>query len=130
MEFLELRLEGYKKEKEHLGKLAKIDGPSDITGIDYTASPIQSSSQMGYLEYLERAKKVDNHIYLHKNRLEEIKEQKEKIDKLLGQLEDRHYQVCYKRYVEGKTQEKIAEETGYSTRQIRKILKKYNISSC
>lgn len=124
IDIVELAIENYRNEIIYLGKLAKINGPSDIKGIDYSAIPVKGCGQLGYLDYLERVKKIESHILLHEERLKYLNNCKECMEKDLEKLDRKQYKVYYKKYVEGKKSWKIAEEMNMSDRQIMRILKK------
>jgi hypothetical protein len=54
-------------------------------------------------------------------RLEQLERAKKRIDALISQFDGLEYKIMYKRYVEGKTLNEIAEELGYSHDRIRHI---------
>lgn len=119
---LELRIEDYQEEKKKLRKLAKVDGPADMQAIDYSSTPVQATSQIDFAYYLSRTNEIDNHLILHKARLEKVEELMKKIEEELKQLVGNYYEVAYKRFVEGKTFKKIAEEMNYSKRRIEQLV--------
>lgn len=130
-QILELRIEDYEEEKKKLRKLAKVDGPADMKAIDYSSTPVQSTCQIDFSYYLSRVREIDNHLVLHNTRLAKVDELMIQIEKELKGLEGKSYKMAYKRFVEGKTLEVIAEEMNCTDRTVRNNLKKlksYKIS--
>jgi len=119
---LEIRINDYEEEKKKLRKLAKIDGPTSMKAIDYSSTPVQSTSQIGFKYYLDRVRKIDNHLLLHQERLDKVNKLMKQIETELKELKGNHYDIAYKRFVEGKKQELIAEEMNLSTRHVRRIM--------
>lgn len=122
-QILVLRIEDFEEEALKLAELAKIYGPSDMKAIDYGSTAVKSTSQIDFKYYLERREEIVNHVYLHRERIEKIDNLLEDIENILKELKGKHYDVAFKRFVDGKTQEKIAEEMDLSTRQVRRIEK-------
>lgn len=115
------RVEAYKAEINALKKLAKAYGPGDVKGIDYTQPRIQSTSQIGFEEFLLRFNKLENHILLHEETIKEMVKSKLKIEEHLTSLEGLDHKVVYMRDIEGKKLVDIAKELGYSYDYIREI---------
>lgn len=115
------RLKTYEVQIEAIRKLAKLDGPKDITGIDYTQPYVDGTSQVGFEEALEMLGKIENHIYLHQQAIANMEKSKKKIEEGIGKLEGLDKKVVYMRDIEGMTLADIAEELGYSEIYIKKI---------
>lgn len=121
IEIWKTRVEAYKAEIEALNKLAKIYGPSEVKGIDYTKPHIQETGQLAFEDYLHRLQQLDHHIYLHEEAIKRMTDTKNKIKEKLEELEGLDKRVVYMRDIEGMTLADIAEELGYSEIYIKKI---------
>ena len=115
------RIKAYKVEIEALKKLAKFEGPSDISAIDYTRPSVSTSGQLGFEDALIRIQKIESHIELHKDTIERLERSKENLEERIEQLEGLDKRVIYKRDVEGKKLYEIADELGFSEIYIKKI---------
>ena len=115
------RVKAYKAEIKALKKLAKVYGPSEVRGIDYTQPRVQNTNQIGFEEFLERLYKLEYHIYIHEEAIESMIKAKAKIEEHLKSLEGIDQQVVYMRDIEGKKLMDIAEELGYSYQYIKEI---------
>jgi len=115
------RVRAYKAEIKALKKLAKVYGPSEVKGIDYTQPRVQNTNQIGFEEFLERLYKLEHHIYIHEEAIESMIKAKAKIEEHLKNLEGIDKQVVYMRDIEGKSLKEIADELGYSEIYIKKI---------
>ena len=115
------RLKTYEIQLKTIIKLAKLDGPSDITAIDYSKPYVDGTKQIGFEEALEMLQKIENHIYLHKQAIENMERYKKRIKERIKNLEGIDYKVVYMRDIEGKTLVQIAEELGYSYQYIKEV---------
>lgn len=115
------RIEAYQAEIKALKRLAKVHGPGEVRGIDYSQPAVQNSGQIGFEEYIIRLQKLESHIYLHEETIKKMIESKEKIEKCIEEIEGIDKKVVYKRDIEGKTLRDIADELGYSEIYIKKI---------
>ena len=115
------RIKAYKVEIEALKKLAKFEGPSDISAIDYTRPSVSTSGQLGFEDALIRIQKIESHIELHKDTIERLERSKENLEERIEQLEGLDKRVIYKRDVEEKKLYEIADELGFSEIYIKKI---------
>jgi len=115
------RLKTYEMQLKTIIKLAKLDGPSDITAIDYSKPYVDGTKQIGFEEALEMLQKIESHIYLHKKAIESMEKHKKRIEERLQKLEGIDYKVVYMRDIEGKLLKEIADELGYSEIYIKKI---------
>lgn len=117
----EYRVEAYKAEIKALKRLAKVDGPSLISGIDYSQPNVKGSGQLGFEDYLFRLRQIESHIYLHEETIKNMTKSKEKIKEKLKELEGIDKKVVLMRDIEGMTLMEIAIELGYSEIYIKKI---------
>jgi len=115
------RLKTYEIQLKAIVKLAKLDGPSDITAIDYSKPYVDGTRQIGFEEALEMLHKIESHIYLHKEAIANMEKSKKKIEEEIKKLEGLDKKVVYMRDIEGKTLKEIADELGYSEIYIKKI---------
>ena len=115
------RLKTYEIQLKTIIKLAKLDGPSDITAIDYSKPYVDGTKQIGFEEALEMLHKIESHIYLHKEAIANMEKSKKKIEEEIKKLEGLDKKVVYMRDIEGKTLKEIADELGYSEIYIKKI---------
>ena len=96
------RVKAYKAEIKALKKLAKIYGPSEVKGIDYTQPRVQNANQIGFEEFLERLYKLENHICIHEEAISNMIKAKLKIEEHLKKLRRNKSAVVYMRDIEGK----------------------------
>jgi len=115
------RLKTYEIQAEAIGKLAKLDGPRSISGIDYTQPYVDNTVQIGFEEALEMLGKIGSHIYLHKEAIANMEESKKKIEEHLERLEEIDRKVVYMRDIESKSLSDIAKELGYTYQYIKEI---------
>lgn len=125
IEIVQIAINNYNDQLEYLKQLSKVYGPTeDIKGIDYSSDPVQSSGQIDFIRYVEESRKIENHLLLHQRRLEHLKYCKSDIETILVLLDGKEYKVFYKKYVEGKTTQVIADEMGVGLRHAQRILRK------
>lgn len=121
IEIWESRIESYQAQIKALNKLAKMSGPTEVRGIDYTQPNVQGSGQISFEDYLIRSRRLKNHIFLHEEALKTMKESRNKIKNRLKGLEGLDKKVCYKRDIEDKSLVDIAKELGYSYDYIKEV---------
>lgn len=121
IEAWELRVRTYQEQIKTVRRLGKLDGPSDISGIDYSRDPVQSTSQIGFAEAIISLQKLQSHLELHTEALEKLYEKKDKLEEHIAGLEGLDQKVVYMRDIQGKSLLEIANELGYSYDYIRKI---------
>lgn len=122
------RIKAYEAEIKALKKLAKVYGPSDITGIDYSQPYVDSTKQIGLEEFLIRLRKLENHIYIHEEAIKNMEKCRKKIEERIKKLEGIDQKVVYMRDLEGKTLKEIADELGYSYQYIKEVSAKNKIT--
>jgi len=115
------RLKTYEIQIEAIKKLAKLDGPKHITGIDYTQPYVDGTSQIGFEEALEMLWKIESHIYLHQQAIANMEKSKKKIEERIKDLEGIDQKVIYMRDIEGMKLKDIAEALDYSYDYIKEI---------
>lgn len=115
------RVKAYEAEIKALKKLAKVYGPSDISAIDYSQPKVQGTKQIGFEEFLERLQKLEKHIYIHLEAIENMERSRRRMEERIKQLKGIDQRVVYLRDIEGKSLKEIAEELGYSYDYIKEI---------
>lgn len=115
------RVKAYKAEIKALKKLAKVYGPSDVKGIDYSQPKVQNTNQIGFEEFLERLYKLEHHIYIHEEAIKNMEKCRKNMEERIKKLEGIDQKVVYMRDIEGKTLKEIAEELGYSYQYIKEV---------
>ena len=70
--------------------------------------------------YVDRKHKVNNEAAILQSIIEDKKETQKQLLEKLGKLEGLEYQIAYKRFVEGKSINQIAEEVKYSDSYVTK----------
>lgn len=115
------RVEAYKEEVKALKKLAKVDGPGEVRGLDYSQPAVQGSGQLAFEEYLIRLMKLENHIYIHEEAIGRMTKSKDRIKKKLEELEGLDKKVVYMRDLGNKSLVDISNELGYSYDYIKEI---------
>ena len=115
------RLKTYEIQLKTISKLAKLDGPSDISAIDYTKPYVDKTNQIGFEEALEMLHKIESHIYLHKEAIKNMEKLRKNIEERIKKLEGIDYKVVYMRDIEGKSLVEIADKLGYSYDYIKEV---------
>lgn len=115
------RVKAYEAEIKALKKLAKAYGPSEVKGIDYTQPRVDKTNQIGFEEFLERLHKLENHIYIHLEAIENMERSRRRMEERIKQLKGIDQRVVYLRDIEGKSLKEIAEALGYSYDYIKEI---------
>lgn len=121
IEIWKWRVEAYKAEIKVLKKLAKVYGPSDVKGIDYSQPKVQNTNQIGFEEFLERLYKLEHHIYIHEEAIKNMEKCRKNMEERIKKLEGIDQKVVYMRDIEGKKLMDIAEELGYSYQYIKEV---------
>ena len=117
----EERVKAYEVQKKAIWKLAKLDGPQPITGIDYSQPNVQNTSQVDFFTAIEIINKIDNHIYLDQETIRQLNESRDKMKKYIENLDGLDKKVIYMKDIEKKTLKEIAKELGYSYQYIKEI---------
>lgn len=71
--------------------------------------------------YVERKHKLNNEAAILQSIIEDKKETQRQILEKINKLEGLEYKIVYKRFIEGKTLNEIADELGYSYGYIRNL---------
>lgn len=74
--------------------------------------------------YVDRKHKINNEAAILQSLIEDKKQTQMQLLVKLSQLEGLEYKIAYKRFVEGKPLNKIAEELGYSYDYMREVSSK------
>ena len=119
---MELRIESAETEIKQLKKLM-VQGPKDITDINYSREPSESIVHIPLDRLIGRMERIENTLVVLKEILEEKMKYKERIENVLKEFDGIQYKVMYLKLKENMTAEKIAEKLWYSERHIRRILK-------
>lgn len=75
--------------------------------------------------YQNESDTIEKYISLQQKRLQQLRQEKEKVDQEFSKTQGKTNRVFYYRVIEGLTQEKTAEKLGMSSRQIQRIEKNY-----
>lgn len=114
-----IRVREIENEIRQLKKL--LEGPKELTGIDYSKQPGGQIIHIPLDRIFDRAVRLEKKLNIEKEILKEKIKAKKKIDERLLKLKGLDYKVVYMRDIEGKTLQQIADELGYSKRWIEKI---------
>ena len=117
-----IRIEGLKGQKKVLMRL--LGAPQEIQAMQYSDMPKGSHNYTSIDRLVESVHNIENAIIMEEGLLERMIETKVSINAKLKGLEGITYQVIYKREIENKTLNRIAEELNYSVRQISRIIEK------
>lgn len=115
------RLKTYEEQRKAIKKLGKLDGPSDISGIDYTQPYVNGTSQISFETALEMLGKIDSHIYLHEETIGRLEESRKEIRNRIKKLEGLDKKVVFMRNIERKKLSDIAKELGYTYQYIKEV---------
>jgi len=115
---IEARIAELKRQNETLKKF--MGGPKEISAQRYDTGP-KGSTQMSFERLVNQYIDNEQDLLILEEILIDKAEAKEAIDCILGSSDCLHSQVAYKRLVEGKTLQAIAEELGYSIKWIEKV---------
>jgi hypothetical protein len=96
----------------------KLNPDVRSAGIPFAAP---GTHRFGAIAGLNQADKTIESLNGLNERLEQLERAKKRIDYLVNQFEGIEYKIMYKRYVERKTLNEIADELGYSHDRIRHI---------
>jgi DNA-directed RNA polymerase specialized sigma subunit len=92
----------------------------DLQREDYALRRIEYN-RIDLETYVNRKHKLNNEAAIIQAILEDKKETQKAILEKLSKLEGLEYKIAYKRFVEGKTLNEIAEELGYSYQYMKEI---------
>lgn len=114
-----IRVREIENEIRQLKKL--LEGPKELTGIDYSKQPGGQIIHVPLDRVFDRLVRLEEKLKLEKKILKEKAEAKNKIESRLENLTGLDYKVVYLRDIKGMKLEDIAEELGYSKRHIERI---------
>lgn len=92
----------------------------DLERESYAINRLREKNNIDLDIYVERKCKMDNEAAILQAIIDDKVETSIKLRKELGQLEGLEYRIAYKRYIEGKSLDTIAEELNYSDSHIKK----------
>lgn len=101
-----------------------LDGPKELTGVDYSKGPMGSMVHISLDKVLDRLGRVEKKLEVEQGILKQQIESKKEVKEKLKGLSRIEYKALYYRIVEGLTMEKVAEKIHRSERQTYRILKK------
>ena len=122
IEIAEIRINGLKGQKKELLKL--LGGPQELKAMSYSDMPKSGENAMSIDRIIDTLNRIDNMLMIEQGLLDGMILTKVKINDKLKGLVGIQYQIMYKREIENKTLNRIAEELNYSTRQISRIIEK------
>ncbi|QUH21434.1 hypothetical protein [Alkaliphilus sp. B6464] len=125
IEGFEYRIENIKKEIENIYKLMHT-GPKGITGIDYSKEPSGSVVHIPLDRLIDRLKRAENTLEVLEDTVKEKNACKEQIEGMLKKLEGVDHKILYMRFVDGKDNQKIADELGYSYSHVSNTISKHS----
>ena len=115
------RVKAYEAEREALWRLAKLDGPTDISGIDYSRPPVQTTCQIGMLEAIEMIRKIDSHMLIHIEAITNMEKQRDEIESLMLKTEIIDKKVIFLRDIKKMKLTEIADHLGYAYGHIKHV---------
>jgi DNA-directed RNA polymerase specialized sigma24 family protein len=115
------RIKSYESQREALWRLAKLDGPTDISAVDYSRSPVQNTCQVGMLEAIEMIRKIDSHILIHQEAITNMEKQRDEMESLMLSTESLDKKIVYLRDIKNMKLTEIAKQLGYSYDHIRRV---------
>ena len=122
IEIAETRIEGLEGQKKALMKL--LGAPDEMGAQQYSDMPTGSHNYMSIDRLVDSIRKIDNMLLIEEGLLKGMIITKTNINAKLKGLEGIQYKVIYKREIENKSLNRIAEELNYSVRQISRIIEK------
>lgn len=114
-----IRVREIENEIRQLKKL--LEGPKELTGIDYSKEPGGQIIHIPLDKVFDRVVRLEEKLDVEKEILREKIRAKKEIDERLLKLKGLDYKVVYLRDIKGMKLEDIAEELGYSKRHIERI---------
>lgn len=115
---IDARVEELKRQNATLERF--MGGPREITAQQYDGGP-KASGKVGFERLITQYIDNEREMLILLEVYDDKKSTKESIDCILGDSDCLQSQVAYKRLVEGKTLQEIADEMGYSLKWIEKI---------
>ena len=119
IEIQEVIIQDIEKEILLLKKLA-IQGPKDITGINYSSQPRGSAIYISLDRILDRIERVEKRLEISKEILFQKIETKNKIDLKIKELNGLDAKVVYMRDIARMSLKEMADKLGYSEIWIKK----------
>ena len=126
IEIAKTRLEYLLNQREMLVKLLDNNRPKEIQPVIYSDMPHGSKNFISLDRLVDGINRIDNQIYIETNLLEGMETTKTKIEEKLRGLEGIKYKIAYKKTIEGKTLQQIADELGYSIGYVKNLSMELN----
>jgi archaellum component FlaC len=122
IEILETRIKDMERERNFLLKNMYANAPKFAGVVDYSKDRVSGGQlPLSLDKIVERLNKIDDNLTLLTEQLRGKKDAKQKIEKMLGELEGLDYKVAYMRDVLNMTLHEIADKLGYSHDHIRRV---------
>ncbi len=116
------RIQQLKTKKKLLKK--ELRGPTTLISTDYSKERGSGIAPRPLDDVLAELMQIDNIIFLEEEQLKNTEKTIAAVDNRLKQLDGLFYKVAYKKVVEKKPLQQIADELGYSLDYIKEISSK------
>jgi len=100
------------------------EGPKELGAQQYSDMPHGSLNALSLDRTLQYIDSIDKKIIIEEELYRSMLETLLKLNNKLHNLQGLEYKVFYKKDIEGKTAQRIAEELNYSCRRIEQIIAK------
>ncbi|MCI8993154.1 MAG: hypothetical protein HFG80_10630 [Eubacterium sp.] len=114
------QIKNHQQSIEKAMKMGGLNGPSGISGIDYSREPTKSV-HLSFDEVLPMIQLDYERIKKLKKERTELKKSKKRIEKIYKSLDGVESKVYYLRIICKMTQEAAADEMGFSCRHFQRI---------
>lgn len=122
IEIHETRINEMEREREFLRKSMYANAPKFNPTASYEGDRVQGGLVPLPLDkIIERLNKIDDSLSVLYEILNEKKKVREKIERMIEQMEGLEYKVAYMRDMKGMKLQQIADELGYSHDHIRRV---------
>jgi Mg2+ and Co2+ transporter CorA len=98
-----------------------MNGPRDITGIDYSREPGGQAIHISMDRIIDRINRIERRLEVEKEILEKKLNTKEEINEMMRTLIGLDAKVVFMRDIEKKDLKEIAETLGYSYQYIKEV---------
>lgn len=115
------QIKNHQRSIEKAMKMAGLQGPAGLSGIDYSREPTTSSVHLSFDEVLHMIQLDQERIEKLKAERTELRRSKKRIEKIYKSLAGAESQAYYLRVICKMTQEAAADEMGFSVRHFQRI---------
>jgi len=115
------QIKNHQRSIEKAMKMAGLNGPAGISGIDYSREQTTSNVHLSFDEVLHMIQLDQERIEKLKTERKELRRSKKRIEKIYKSLAGAESQVYYLRIICKMTQEAAADEMGFSVRHFQRI---------